>query len=87
MARRRLGRSDPYIPRVRVVHPLLFYVYPSVFLFSVNDSILGIGDLARPLLASLALGLAVWGISQGCRRWPGAQRSRHSGVPVKRAAW
>jgi hypothetical protein len=46
--------------RIRIIHPLLFSVYPVLFLFSENISEVYARDLIGPILFALVLGFVLW---------------------------
>jgi len=47
--------------RFRIIHPLLFAIYPVLFLFSENISEVYISDLVWPVIFLLILSLIIWG--------------------------
>ena len=47
--------------RIRIVHPLLFSIYPVLFLFSENISEVYAKDLFLPVFFVVVLGLIFWG--------------------------
>ena len=45
-------------------HPLLFAIYPVLFLYARNSGNLPVGVLTRPLVVAVAFGLVVWAASR-----------------------
>jgi hypothetical protein len=43
-----------------IVHPILFAIFPVLFLFSVNLNELGLVDVLLPLVGVVGLGVLIW---------------------------
>jgi len=46
----------------RPIHPVFFALYPVLALYSLNTALIPIGDVVLPLLATLAVTCALWGV-------------------------
>lgn len=59
--------------RIRIIHPLLFSVYPVLFLFSENISEVTAKDFIWPVIFVMVLGLIIWGgAGMVLKNWPKA---------------
>ncbi|MFC2164288.1 hypothetical protein ACFLT2_04755 [Acidobacteriota bacterium] len=58
------------LSRIRIIHPLLFSIYPVLFLFSENISEVYVRDILIPLVLVLTLAFIIWvGVGIVLKNW------------------